>query len=85
MNKYKILAEAIASGKLKDINLPTSRVDHRRLTIDEIKEYLQEEFAKAKDLSDVEAEELEKGWGDAEIAKEIEWVKALDLCEFFKK
>lgn len=83
MNKYKILAEAIASGKLQKVNVSTERVNYRRLTVDEIKQHLIEEFGKAKDVAAVKAKENAKGWGDAEIAKEIEWIKALDLCEFF--
>ena len=83
MNKYKVLAEAIASGKLKNVKLSTARVENRRLSVDEIKQCVAEEFGKAKAAADVKAKEVEKGWGDAEIAKEIEWVKALDLCEFF--
>jgi hypothetical protein len=83
MNKYKILAEAIALGRLKHVDVSTSRINARKLTVDEIKEYIVEEFGKAKNAADIKAKENEKGWGDAEIAKEIEWVKALDLCEFF--
>lgn len=81
MSNYKVIAEAIASGKLKDVDLSTDRVNNRRMTVDEIKKHVSEEFEKAKAASDVEAEEL--AWGDSEIAKEIDWVKALDLCEFF--
>lgn len=81
MSKYKVLAEAIASGKLKKVEMPTERINYRRLTVDEIKQHLIEEFGKAKDAAAIKAKEATKGWGDAEIAKEIEWVKALDLCE----
>lgn len=81
MSKYKVLAEAIASGNLKKVEMPTERIKYRRLTVDEIKQHLIEEFGKAKDAAAIKAKEAAKGWGDAEIAKEIEWVKALDLCE----
>lgn len=84
-NTYKTIAKSLVFGKIKDADLPTSRVNHRRLTVDEIKEHIQEEFGKAKAVADVKGKELEKGWGDAEIAKEIEWVKALDLKEFFER
>jgi hypothetical protein len=86
MNKnFKTIAEALASGKIKDANLSTESVNHRRLTVDEIKAYLMEEFGKAKEVSDVKAKEVEKGWGDAELEKTIDWVKTLQLKEFFKK
>jgi hypothetical protein len=82
-SSYKTMAEAIALGGLKKFDIPTSRVDNRRLTIDEIKEALLEEFGKAKKASDEEVQDPEKGWGDAELANQIEWVKALDLKEVF--
>jgi len=83
-NAFKTIAKSLVAGKLKDVELPTSRVNHRRLTVDEIKDHIQEEFGKAKSTTEVKAKEM-KGWGDAEIAKEIEWVKALDLKEFFER
>lgn len=82
---YKTVAESIVFNKLKDLELPTARVDHRRLSVDEIKQYIQEEFGKAKEASDVKAKECEHGWGDAELEKEINWVKTLKLQEFFEK
>jgi hypothetical protein len=81
---YKVVAEAISSGQgLKDASLPTGRVDHRRLTIDEIKEHIKEEFGKVTDPKDVEPEEKPRGWGDQALAKEIEWIKKLNLESFF--
>jgi len=82
-SSYKTIAEAVALGGLREFDVPTNRVDNRRLTIDEIKSALLEEFGKAKKASDEEVQEPEKGWGDAELASEIEWVKALDLKEVF--
>lgn len=82
---YKAIAKGLVFEKLKDVDLPTSRVNLRRLTVDEIKAHIQEEFGKAKDANKTKGKELPKGWGDAEIAKEIDWVKALDLQEFFVK
>ena len=80
---YKTMAEAFNSDGLKRFNPPTERVNHRRLTVDEIKEHLLEEFGKAKDAADEDVQEPEKGWGDAELVNNIEWVKALDLKEVF--
>lgn len=80
-SSFKTMAEAMASGGLKNFKVPTSRVDNRRLTIDEIKDALLEEFGNAKKASDEEVQEPEKGWGDAELVNQIEWVKALDLKE----
>lgn len=83
-NSFKIMAEAINSaGGLKNLKLSTSRVNHRRLTVDEIKEHLMEEFGKAKAAADEEVQEPEKGWSDAELVNDIEWVKALNLEEAF--
>jgi hypothetical protein len=83
MSTFKTIAKGLYSGKMKNIELPTERVDHRRLTVDEIKECIKEEFGKAKEASKEKTQE--KNWGDAEIAKEIQWIKALDLKEFFEK
>lgn len=80
-SSYKTMAEALALGGLKKFEVPTSRIDNRRLTVDEIKNALLEEFGKAKKASDEEVQEPDKGWGDAELANQIEWVKALDLKE----
>jgi len=82
---YKVIAEAIAFDGLKTMKMPTARVSHRRLTVDEIKECILEEFGDAKDAADEEVLEPKKGWGDAEIAKEVDWIKKLDIKEFFKK
>lgn len=79
------MAEAIAFGKLKGFKMPTNRVNHRKLSVDEIKDIIKEEFGEAKKTSDVEVQDRPKGWGDAEIANEIEWIEALDLKEFFDK
>lgn len=84
MSNFKTIAASLMSGKLKNVELPTNRVNHRRLTVDEIKAHIKEEFGKAQDVAKVKADEVD-GWGDAEIAKEIEWVKALDLKEFFER
>lgn len=82
---YKTIAQSLILERLKDFDLPTERVDHRRLSVDEIKAIVKEEFGKAKEASDVKAKEVEGGWGDAEIENEIDWVKKLKLKEFFNK
>jgi hypothetical protein len=82
---YKTLAEAIASGVgLKALKVPTGRVDCRRLTIDEIKDHIKEEFGKVLSAEDVDAKEEPRGWGDADLEKEIEWAKTLKLESFFE-
>lgn len=79
------LARGILLEGLADIDLPTSRVDKRKISIDEIKNIVLEEFGKAKDAKSVKVQDQPKGWGDAELEKEIDWVKKLDLKEFFIK
>lgn len=81
-SSYRTIAEAITFGGLKSVKLPTGRVDHRRLTVDEIKDYLIEAAKKAK-KDKQELQEPEKGWGDAELAKHIEWTKKLEMIEVF--
>jgi hypothetical protein len=82
---FKIIATAMETNQLNEVSLPTTRVDTRRLSVDEIKNYITEEFEKAREVSDVETQDPELGWADAELAKEIEWIKTLDLKEFFDK
>lgn len=79
MSTFKIIADALHSGKLDKIELPTESVDHRRLTVDEIKEHIIEEAKKAKTKKDMKMDN--KHLGDAEIASQIEWIKSLDLKE----
>lgn len=85
MSAFTKLAEAMATGGLRNVEFSTSRVNHRRLTVDEIKQTILEEFGDVKDSEGVEVDEKPGGWGDAELASNIEWVKALDLREYFKK
>ena len=80
---FKTIATSLAFGKLDEVEFPTKRVDNRRLTVDEIKEYIKEEFGKVKDAKKVKAKELPKGWGDAEILNHINFIKALNLKEYF--
>ena len=83
MSIYKNIAKGLASGKLGNLEFPTENIDRRRLTVDEIKGLVHEEFGKAKDVSKQTYQN--KHFGDAELAKEIDWVKALDLREFFER
>lgn len=82
---YRTLAEAIVFNGLNKARLPTSRVDACRLSVDEIKSFIKEEFGKAKEACKVKAEEKPRGWGDDDLAKQIEWVKKLNIKEFFSK
>jgi hypothetical protein len=87
-SSYKIIAEAVAFDGLKKVKMPTGRVDRRRLSVDEIKQCIEEEFGKAKDVDDEEVLDFPKGWGDEEIKNHmnhIDWLKKLDLKEFFVK
>ena len=80
---YRIVAETFLNGGLKDFEVPLEELNSRRLTIDELKQYIKEEFGKVKDVEDVEAKV--KPWGDAEIENEIDWIKKLNLKEFLDK
>ena len=83
-SNYKVIAEGIMSGDVGRFKLPTNRVDHRKLTIDEIKEFMIDEFKKVMEAKgDVKPQEFPGGWGDAELAHEINWAKALKLQEHF--
>ena len=83
---YKTIAESILSGQFGKAKLPTSRVEHRRLSVDEIKQYINEELDKITEAKDdVHTQEFPGGWGDSELANEINWLKALKLKEFFER
>jgi hypothetical protein len=79
---YKTVAHTLFSNKMSEVALPTDRVDYRTLSKDDLKTYMKEEFEKAKDACEVEAEETP--WGDSELEKEIEWIKALKIKEYFE-
>ncbi len=66
-----------------DVEMPTESLDPaRKITIDELKSIMNEEFGKAKEVSQVvKAKELDS-WGDSEIENQIDWMKALNICEF---
>ena len=84
---YRTMAEALQFGGLKDVKLSTGRVDARRLSVDEIKEHVRKQFTEAKkkkkdvDENVIAVLQPEKGWGDDDLAKQIDWIKQLDLKE----
>lgn len=81
MNKhYKVIAEAIVSGRLSEIEMPEAK---RNLSLAEIKKMVKEEFEEAKSVKDLKVKELP--FSDAELAKEVDWVKTLKLENFFSK
>jgi hypothetical protein len=80
---FKTIAEVLTFGNSAEF--PTDSLDSRRLSLDEVKSIVKEEFGKAKDAADVKAKEAEKGWGDVELEKEVNWMKALQIKEFFDK
>ena len=80
---FKVIAEAVVHGIDSDINLPTESLDAtRKITVDELKSIVKEEFGKAKSVADVKAKEV-RYWGAADLANEVDWVKSLKIREFF--
>ena len=82
-SNFKTIAEAIQSGQLSEVDLPTENLDMRTLTSEEVSKIVKEEFGKAKDANKVKAKEAH--FQDAELAKHIDWIKALKLESFFDK
>jgi hypothetical protein len=85
MSNYKKITESILNGKIQEVEMPTPHLNKRRLSLDEVKQMVAEEFEKAKAVCDIKAKEVEDGWGKTELEKEINWMKALSLKEFFIK
>jgi hypothetical protein len=79
-SSYKVLAEAITFGGLRDANLSVKVP--RRLTKNELMTIVKEEFDKAKEVEDVDVTS-DKDWSDAEIENYIEWIKKLNIKESF--
>lgn len=79
-SSYKILAEAMTFGGLKEADLKVKVP--RRLSQQELIKIVKEEFEKAKEVEDVEVDS-DKDWSDAEIEKYIEWIKTLKIQEVF--
>lgn len=78
---FKTIAEMIVFNS--DVELPTESLDPtRKLTVSELKDIVKEEFKAAKETANVKAKDLDS-WGDAEIENQVDWMKALDIKEFF--
>ena len=85
-SSFNTLAKGLLMQGLKKVNLPVPNLDVRKLSIDEIKEYLQEAYKKAKkDKVECKAKEVPGGWGDTELENQIDWMKNLNIKEFFEK
>lgn len=84
ISQFKAVAETILNGKIKNVSLGTPCLNTKRLSVDEVKKIMQEEFAKAKEVCDTKAKEVDY-WGDADLENEINWMKALNIKEFFDK
>ncbi len=82
-SNFKTIAEAIQSGQISEVDLPTENLDMKILTKEQVLAIVKEEFAKAKDVSKVKAKEAH--FQDAELAKHIDWIKQLKLETFFEK
>jgi hypothetical protein len=80
-NKYKIIAKAMATGKLSEVEMPDS-LNVRTINLRELKKIVREEFEKAKSVEDLKVKEVQ--FSDAELEKEIDWVKTLKLENFLK-
>lgn len=78
--KYKIIAKAMISGQLAEAEMPDS-LNVRTISVSELKKMVREEFEKAKSLEDLKVKEGQ--FADAELEKEIDWVKTLKLESFF--
>ena len=84
-SNFRTIAESLAFDGLKEFNVATPNLDHRKLSVDEIKTMIREEFEKAKKSSDTKSKEIEHGWGAADVENQVKWSKVLKLKEFFKK
>lgn len=81
---YRALAEGLVFERLQDIEVNLDHLDKRKMSISEMKQHIREAFKDAKAAAEVEATEVARGWGDAELENEINWVKTLNLKEFFQ-
>ena len=80
---FQTIAEAMVFEKLGNMKLSTNHMNKRKLSIDEIKVLIRESFKDAKKSCDVSAKTAEGGWGSADTEKEIDWIKKLEIKEFF--
>ncbi len=81
---YRTLAEGLIFERLEGIDMNLDHLDKRKMSITEMKSIIREAFKDAKAAAEVDAQELAHSWGDAEIENEINWVKSLNLKEFFQ-
>jgi hypothetical protein len=71
----------MATGKLSEVEMPDS-LNVRTINLRELKKIVREEFEKAKSVEDLKVKEVQ--FSDAELEKEIDWVKTLKLENFLK-
>lgn len=83
-SNFKTIAEAIQSGQLSEIDLPTENLDMKTLTREQVMKIVKEEFGKVKDANKIKADQ-EVQFADAELEKQIDWIKKLKLETFFAK
>lgn len=81
VSKFKAIAESLVLKKGKNIPYPTPNLSSRKMSIDEIKKIVLEEFGKVKDVEDEKVKEGD--WSDAEVENEVDWMKKLGIKEFF--
>jgi len=80
MSNFKTLMTAI--GKKSITEMPTPNLNSRTMSLEEVKELVNEEFEKAKDACDTKAKKADDGWGKAELEKELDWMKVLSIKEW---
>lgn len=73
---YKVFAEAFFNGAISKLEMPLINLNTRRLTVDEIKAYLMEEFEKAKDVTKVKTQK-DTPWHEAELEDPVDWQKEI--------
>jgi len=84
MSAYNKIFKGLMTGKLAEIDFPTQN-EVRKLSGDELKNIVKEELMSAEETAKVKATEVPGGWGDADLERELEWMKVLKLSEFLKK
>lgn len=73
--------EASINGQLNKVAMPTPNLK-RKMSLEEVKALVGEEFEKAKEVCKVKAKEEDEGWGKAELEKETNWMKILSIKEW---
>jgi len=82
MSNFKKIMEASINGQLNKVAMPTPNLNKRKMSLEEVKALVGEEFEKAKDACDTKAKEVDDGWGKAELEKEMNWMKILSIKEW---